>query len=110
MAPGSPRGCGASPRPLAVDRRPAGLRAAGGGGLWGGKGTAGWAGNPSGSGCSSPTRGWGGWAGFTGRAAAAAWGGWRVATPKKAPRRSEENSPHRHVLHITTPVLVIHGE
>jgi dipeptidyl aminopeptidase/acylaminoacyl peptidase len=30
--------------------------------------------------------------------------------PYRDPHRYEENSPHRHIGRITTPVLVIHGE
>jgi len=38
------------------------------------------------------------------------WWECEFGNPYEDPRRYEENSPHRHIARITTPVLVIHGE
>jgi dipeptidyl aminopeptidase/acylaminoacyl peptidase len=38
------------------------------------------------------------------------WWECEFGNPYQDPRRYEENSPHRHISAITTPVLVIHGE
>jgi dipeptidyl aminopeptidase/acylaminoacyl peptidase len=38
------------------------------------------------------------------------WWECEFGNPYQEPRRYEENSPHRHISRITTPVLVIHGE